>query len=379
MTAKLPQIKTWLAWLAQALSLLLRRWLGLVPKVVLVSLSGAAPGSAGDLRGVAVGQALRTHGWHALTLPPRLGAGARRVLCHALRPDAVLLQQTRHPLNRPELYPGVPCVLDVDDADVINPAERDRIADVARRCHGVVAGSRYLARLFQAFNPHVRIIWTGTYCHHVPGATPSAQRPPVLAWAPSDPFGYPLEMAFVRDVAHAVPNHGPFEFWVYGVPEARQVEMQAYLSHGKPKHLTLRLMPPMPYQDFIASLSGVAVGLQPVCHDHEYSLGKSFGKALAYLAADVAVVASRNVDHPLFFKDGRNARVLDTSPGSWAQACGDLLSQAPHRAALVQQARGDFMNKLTTTRSAAMLAPLLDAAATGQPWPAEPLLQSYHG
>lgn len=56
----------------------------------------------------------------------------------------------------------------------------------------------------------------------------------------------------------------------------------------------------MRYRKFNSSLGRSAVGLQPVCLSNPFSRGKPSGKVLAYLASDVAIVASNAVDHPQF-------------------------------------------------------------------------------
>ena len=213
-----------------------------------------------------------------------------------------------------------------------------------------------------------RVIWTGTYLHQPPASLPNGQRGAVLAWAPSDAFGYPAELAFVQHIAQRL-QQADVTLRVYGIKPERQPEMAALWQGKVPGHVRLALMPPMPYADFVVSLAEVAVGLQPVCEDHAYSLGKSFGKALAYLAADAAIVASNNIDHPLFFKDRANSRLLANDAAAWADACDDLLGHADHRQALVNQARLDFLARLTTTRSAALLSELLHRTRRGQPWP----------
>lgn len=337
--------------------------------VAWLSLSGGGPGSAADLRAsTATANALEALGWRCVVLHPRLSLGTRRLFMHMARPDVVLLQQTRHPLNRPETYAPTPCVLDADDADIINPDEQARIGDIARRCHGVVVGSRHLGRLFEPYNPARRVIWTGTYLTDRPDASPNAQRARIIAWAPSDPFGYPSELQFVQAIASRLSTPA-LEFRVYGIKPERQAEMLALWEGKLPAHVRLRLMPLMPYPAFVASLAEVAVGLQPVCEDHAYSLGKSFGKALAYLAADNCIVASNNIDHPLFFRDQSNGRLLDNEAAGWARACDDLLADPDHRQSLVDQARRDLLSRLTTQRSAALLSDLLHRARQGQAWP----------
>lgn len=341
--------------------LLCVRWLERRGKVLIISLSGAATGSAGDLRGSALAAVLPQHGWHALVLPPRVGRTARIILSRVLKPHAVILQQTRHSLNTPDLYPDIPCVLDVDDADIIAPQHRERIADIASRCKGVITGSRHLARTFKHYNQNTAIVWTGTYIKCVKDAPENCARGKIIAWAPSDPFGYPHELAFVKDIAARIASTtSQIEFRIYGVPEIKQEEMRTIWGDVGQGRLTLQLFSPMPYREYIKSLGDVAVGLQPVCDEHEYSLGKSFGKALAYMAADVSIVASDNIDHPLFFRDRVNGRLLPNDAFRWAEACIDMLNHPLKRAEMTTQARTDFERRLSVEKSAALVAHWLD-------------------
>ena len=340
-----------------------RKTLGASPSVF-VCVSQGGKGSAADLRGHATAKALNYSGWNALVVHPDLSAAQRRKLWECTKPEVILFQQTRHPLNDPALYPGIPCVLDVDDADILNPADASRIARIAAGCRQVVVGSRYLAGLFRPHNPNVSVIWTGTYLTRIKGAKPNRDRAPILAWAPSDPFGYPTEAAFVREVVENLASAPAFTFRMYGVPDQQRDRAIALLGNKLPSHMTLELLPPMRYDRFVKSLSEVAVGLQPICVDNEYSLGKSFGKALAYLAADVAIVASNNIDHPLFFRDGVSGRLLDNNVSEWAAACGELLSTPAVRQQLVSAARTEFLARLTTDKAAQLLDAKLRSAIT---------------
>ena len=121
-------------------------------------------------------------------------------------------------------------------------------------------------------------------------------------------------------------------------------------------------MPLMRYEQFVESLAEVAIGMQPICENNPYSMGKSFGKVLAYLAADVAVVASDNIDHPLFFENGRNGVLLPMAPEQWAAACKKLLEEPRYRDKLVTAARADFLTRLTTQKAAALLSHKLHEA-----------------
>ncbi|TDM05554.1 MAG: hypothetical protein C4K60_12395 [Ideonella sp. MAG2] len=156
---------------------------------------------------------------------------------------------------------------------------------------------------------------------------------------------------------------------IYGVKPERYAEMMMYWDNLLPRNVSLKLMPFMGYVDFVRSLGEVAVGLQPVCDENAYSLGKSFGKVLSYLAADVCVVASNNIDHPLFFKHGSNAQLLENDPNKWGAACDDLLMSPQLRQRLVDAGRIDMNSRLTTARSAELIEPLLRLTKEGNPWP----------
>lgn len=343
------------------LAFLWRRARGTAP-AVFICVSQGGKGSAADLRGHATARALGALGWNTLVIHPGLSAAQRRLLWEYLEPEVILLQQTRHPLNDPALYPGTPCLLDVDDADIIDIQQVNRIGAIATACHSVVAGSRYLAALFKRHNPHVSVIWTGTYLTHIEGAKPNIHRAPVLAWAPSDPFGYPAEAAFIGKIIAQLRSAPALTFRIYGVPAKQEGRAVALLGDSLPPNVAVKCMPPMPYELFVSSLAEVAVGLQPICLNDEYSLGKSFGKVLAYLAADVAVVASNKIDHPLFFRDGITGRLLEDDPATWATACMELLAVPEKRQQIVAAARQDFLARLTTDKAAHLLDRKLRAA-----------------
>ncbi|QHI98621.1 glycosyltransferase [Xylophilus rhododendri] len=360
-----------MGWAWGMLGLVIRRAIGPRKALVAFSAAGSGTGWGGDLRSTAMSAALGRMGWETCVFHPKIGARTRKLLARLLGVDIVFLQQTRSRHNDPALYSPVPCVLDVDDADIINPTQTQRIGAVAKGCVGVVAGSRYNAKLFAPWNSTIRVIWTGTYLRQVEGAKPNGQRARVVAWAPSDPFGYPAERQFIQKVVAAFPANANIEFRIYGVPEARSRELLDAFAPFDP-HGFVRTMPFMPYSKFVDTLGEVAVGLQPICAEHEYSLGKSFGKVLAYLAADVAIVAADAIDHPLFFKDGVNGRLLPLDAQAWCDAAMALLDEPARRQEIVNAARASFLARLTTEAAAAQLAPLLSATLAKKPWPPMP-------
>ena len=314
---------------------------------VLLSVSDTG---GGDLRGAAIGKALRNFGWRATILPPQLELQQRERIIHFERPDIVLLQQTRHPLNHPRYFEGLPCVLDVDDADIVDTRYSDQIADCARQCKAIIAGSHWLAKAFRQHNNDVSVVWTGSYITPNSRALAPSRRGPVITWASSDPFGYPVEATLMREVLLKLAKTTSFEFRLYGVRDTPRAK--AYLEPLNKAGVKTKLFGPMRYHQFIRSLEHVAVGLHPVCMESPFSQGKSFGKLLAYMAAQVAVVTSREIDHPLFFRDGESAALIETnSIDAWVSRTRELVVNK-QRQAVVQAATSDYQRLLTTARAA---------------------------
>ena len=113
------------------------------------------------------------------------------------QPDFVLLQKCRDPLNRPEYFPGSLTVLDLDDADFVDPKLVGIMEQVASRCNGAIAGSRFVARWLDQFCPSVVVVWTGSpLTNSTPKSRPS-QRGSVVGWAVSDVLGYRAEAELV--------------------------------------------------------------------------------------------------------------------------------------------------------------------------------------
>ena len=325
-------------------------------------------GSGGDLRGWAIARELRRSGWRTIVVPPWLGLRRRSQILAREQPDVILMQQSRHPLNRPSLYPGFPCVFDADDADVLNAPEL--VADCCRGSRAVIAGNRFLARIFASFNPNVHVVWTGTYVDHVGGQIPNEARGPVIAWAHSDPLGYPAEAAFVHEVVLRLAGRRPFQFHLYGLRDrsAAGTYVEPLLERG----VDVITHGMMRYRSFISSLGGVAIGLHPICAANPFSQGKSFGKLLAYMAANVAVVTSSAVDHPLFFRHGVNGMLANEDIGEWCENCLLLLEDPPRRGALVGEARVDFSRRLSISRAAELVGSVLCQVIAGSSGPQAP-------
>jgi glycosyltransferase involved in cell wall biosynthesis len=328
------------------------------PRVV-IFLSDSQTGFPGDLRGVRIARHLRRLGWRAFAVHPGLDLDQRRRLLLAERPDVVLLQQSRHPLNRPRLYEEYPCVFDADDADFLDPRCTDAVVECVSESRAAIAGSRFLANEFRKYNPNVRVVWTGTYVQSVPKRPVNNEEAvPTVAWAHSGPLGYPDEARLVREIVLELVKSTRFTFRLYGVqdqdPPVRQA-IHEYLAPIRAAGIKVETFRPMPYRAFIESLSGASVGLHPVCLENEYSQGKSFGKLLAYLAADVPIVTTDAVDHGLFFRDRVNGILVSNDVSEWADSCHQLLTDPELSARLVARARRDFLRRLTTERASELV------------------------
>ncbi|MFW5875166.1 MAG: glycosyltransferase family protein [Myxococcota bacterium] len=321
--------------------------------------------AASNLRAWLVAPELRRRGWRVTVVPEPLNLAQRRRVLKLEQPDVVVLQQTRHPLNQPHLYAPVPCVLDADDADCLDPRHRQRIARCARDASAVIGGNRFIAEQLGQHNPDASVLWTATPRPRRRSERPPSTRGPIVAWAHANPFLYEDEAAFVREVLRRLARRRPFMFWLFGtVPGPAADDYLAPIRAAGSKGVAV---PPMPYPSYLRKVSEAAVGIQPVCTDNPFSRGKSFGKLLAYLAGEVAVVASDAVDHPLFFRHGDNGLLAD-GIDSWVEALDHLLTDAEDRARMARTAYRDFERTLTTEAFARNLEPVLwRAAARGVP------------
>ncbi len=339
------------------------------PRVLVFPGGPPGTGMAADLRGWAITGSLRRLGWRATAVPPQLEQLQRERIVRMERPDVVLLQQSRHPLNRPRFFPGIPCVFDADDADVLDPRCTENVLECCQESRAVIAGSRFLAETFRPHNPEVRVVWTGTYLPVGTGQSPPERRAPVVAWAHSSPLGYPQEAELVREILLGLAKRTKFTFFLYGVSNSQAAE--EYLEPIRQAGVLVRTFPLMPYRRFAQTLNEVAVGLHPVCLSNPFSRGKSFGKLLAYLAADVAIVASDAVDHPRFFRHGENGLLAGDDPGPWIEHCASLLEDQAARARIASQGQSDLRQRLTTARAAELvdkvLAGVLDQTRTSMP------------
>lgn len=314
------------------------------PSVVIFP-GSARRSSSSYLRAWRLGDELERQGWRALVVPEVLSLAQRRRFLRLEKPDVILLQQTRHPLNRPALYAPIPCVIDADDGDHMDPRHTERIAQWVGEAAAVVGGSRFVANwMAQHCRGPARVVWTCTPRSASAPALAPAAREPIVAWAHDTPLGYPHEATLMQNVFIAVARRTPAIFWLFGTTED---EAREWFAPIRAAGGTCTAIPRMPYEQYLDKVAEAAVGLQPVCLEAEFCRGKSFGKVLAYLNGQVANVASNNVDHPLFFRHGENGYIVENTVEAWTAAITKLLEDPQHREQVALAGYRDFERRFT--------------------------------
>lgn len=296
------------------------------------------------LRAYNIADELAKRSWATLVVPQQLTLDQRQRVLAAFRPDLIVLQQCRHHLNRVELLPDCPFVLDIDDADFLDARLGPILEVTARASVGVICGSRYIRDWAARFSDNARVIWTTTPIRERrPGGAGPGE--PVVTWAQSSPLGYPAELEFITEVMTEVARRrGPTRLRLYGWDAGSD---HPALERLRAASLEIELLPFMPYEDFIESLSGVSLGLSPIVPDG-FSNGKSFGKILAYLDASVPVICSDEVDHSLFFTP--RSGVVSNDRAVWVTEICRLLGDPAARTAMAAEAHADYLRRLSTTR-----------------------------
>jgi hypothetical protein len=258
-------------------------------------------------------------------------------------------------------------VLDADDADYLDPRHHERIAECAADAATVVGGSRFVAECLGRHNPRAHVLWTSTPRPDRAPPVPPSARGRVVAWAHASPLGYHHEAEFIRNVMVEVNRRSPCTFWLFGTTEAQASDWFAPIRAAGG---TCEAIPPLSYPEYLERVARAAVGLQPVSPEHEFGQGKSFGKLLAYLSGQVAVVASNAVDHPRFFRHGHNGMLPAHTVEAWASSIVTLVDDVEKRAAVAQAGWDDFQGRLSTDVFAKLLDPILREAG-GLPRTAE--------
>lgn len=316
---------------------------------IVFCVDGLNDGMSAGLRGYAISDALRELGWRSIVIPKQLEFEQRCRIIEIEKPQVLLLQSCRHPLNRPQLYPNQFCVLDIDDADFVDPARRQDVIDCAKGSQAAIAGSHYVANFLKQYCKQVEIIWTGSQPLNYK-EQPAKANPPVIVWACSSPFGYQEEAKIVQEVLTNLPQNIPCQFWLIGVKDFNKGRdfIQPIIEHGIP----CKLIPFLPYGKLLNKLKKASIGLAPLLPEKSpFCAGKSFGKILSYLNNNVVVIASNCADHPLFFKDSVNGFLASTI-SEWTQAIEFLLTNPQTCFEIAEKANSDYIQHLSVQASA---------------------------
>jgi hypothetical protein len=325
------------------------------PRVVFLPSDGRRMSSL--LRIYTLARALAAEGWACSVLPATLDLRSRRRALSWLKPDVVVMQGARHPLNRPSLYPGQRIIYDMDDADFHLEHLAAPVREAMGQVESVIAGSQYVADWCMAHGARADVVWTGTPVSRRPWR-PQDRRGPVVAWAQSAPVDYVQERAFVAEVMTAlVARHPGVRLRLYG---RRPQDDDTILAPFRAAGIATEWLPQMRYARFLASLEDVSVGLSPVCPETPFSRGKSFGKILAYLDRGVPVIASDRVDHPRFFAPGTG--ILSNDPSVWVREADRLLGDPVARQTMAEDAHARFLDTFTPSVVARLVDPILRRA-----------------
>ncbi|MEO1606458.1 MAG: glycosyltransferase [Pseudomonadota bacterium] len=311
-------------------------------------LPARGPSGASLLRSYAMAEGLRAKGWRTLVLPWKLTLAQRsRFIARAL-PDVLVMQSARHELNDPALYPGVPVIYDMDDADFHLPHLAEAVTRAMPRVTAVIAGSRYIADwAVGAGAPAAHVVWTGT--RPTARRRPvQAVRPPVIAWAQTRPMDYVAEAAIVRDVmARLAHRHPGLTLRLYDRHPGNDSRFPAtFAAPG----LAVEWRETCRYEEYLASFDDVALGFAPLAPEMPFSRGKSFGKVLAYLDARVPVLASDAGEHGCFFTS--DTGVVTNDNDRMVAAADRLLADPAARQRMADSAYGRFVSHLSLAEAA---------------------------
>ena len=312
-----------------------------------------------------VADGLAGRGWRVCVFPPKLTLRQRQRWLSYVQPDVIVMQGSRHALNRPSYYPGFKIVYDIDDADFHLPHLTAAVQEAMPQVRTVMAGSEYIANWCRGAGAQdVRVVWTGAPVSKM--RQPQTGRPAVVAWAQTKPTTYKQEAELVARTMAGVAARQP------GVTlrlfDRQEGDDPRFIDMFRAPGLDVEWLPKMSYSDFLKALDDVAVGLAPLCPETEFSRGKSFGKVLAYMDRMVPVVAS---------DEGEPAQVFTPQTGGlckderdWVDTTVRFLQSEAAREAAVAAAYEVFQQHLTTEAAADRVAGLLDSiirdAARGQ-------------
>lgn len=303
---------------------------------------------------------LRLQGWRVIAVPHQLSLAQRRRILRLEKPDILLIQTSRHELNRPALYQAKNIVFDIDDADFENPATLQSVVDCCTGSSMVICGSTYISNFCRRYNDQTHVVWTGMENQHANYPLPST-RSNIVAWGTSNSLAYSAERAFIGRIAKILSNRIKFELWLYGASEHH--DLLEFKSQMEDMGIQCRLIPPMSFTEYHKSLESCAIGLHPISLENSFSRGKSFGKLNSYIQRGVPIITQRALDYPEFFIDEHSAMLVD-SEEDWADRIEALLKQPMLRNTLASNAFSSFLQELDTPVVARKVGRLLENILT---------------
>ncbi|MGK0369815.1 MAG: hypothetical protein ACJAW1_000053 [Glaciecola sp.] len=302
------------------------------------------PGWGSELRSKRVVNYWQNHGKRALFLPSKLLSHQRQRIGRLLKADVVIHQTFVNEKADPRDFPEAINIVDVDDAHFLDARLKQSIIERCLLCDGAVGGSRYTENWLRQHVDKTIMLWTSAPYIHVETASPSSRSKKII-WGTTNPLLTKTEAELVKKIINNCAAKTTFEFIVIG--DGSKKEIANFFALGLPKTIKVTHIPRQPYKDFIQILTQGAVGIAPLIVDGDcFNAGKSFGKILAYIAAEVPVVASNAVDHALFFQNGENG-FLASEIEEWSDHIVRLLIEPELRDTISASAKKHLQKELS--------------------------------
>jgi hypothetical protein len=302
------------------------------------------PGWGSELRSKRIVGYLQVEGKRALFLPSRLSSYQRKRIGRRVKADVVVHQTFVNEKADPKDFPEAINIVDFDDAHFLDPKLQHSIIERCLLCEAAIGGSRYTENWLRQYVNKTLMLWTSAPYIHVEASPPSS-RSKTIIWGTTNPLLTKSEAELVRNIIHNCATKTSFEFIVIG--DGSEKEIVKFFALGLPEFIKIRHIPRMPYDDFIQLLTQGAVGIAPLIIDGDcFNAGKSFGKILAYIAAEVPVVASNAVDHALFFQNGENG-FLASEIEQWGDHVVRLLMEPELRDIIAANAKIQLQKELS--------------------------------
>jgi hypothetical protein len=302
------------------------------------------PGWGSELRSKRVVDYLQSQGKRALFLPSKLLSNQRQRIGRLLKVDVVIHQTFVNEKADPRDFPDAINIIDCDDAHFNDAKLKQSIIERCLLCEGAIGGSRYTQNWLRQYIDKTIMLWTSAPYSHIETPSPSLRSKKII-WGTTNPLLTKSEAEFVRDIINSCATKTTFEFIIIG--SGSHKEIINFFALGLPETIKVTHIPRLPYDDFIQLLTQGAVGIAPLIIDGDcFNSGKSFGKILAYIAAEVPVVASNAVDHALFFQDGENG-FLANKVEQWSEHIIRLLIEPELRDTISANAKKHLQKELS--------------------------------